>query len=61
MSNVVNWRAILKFNNPALVQKIFSSLHSSFILNLYIVYKLDTWPRNPTNNYTVKNCFEQSN
>ena len=57
MTNLANGRVILKFNNSVLVQQIFSSFYSSFILNLYIVYELNTWPRNPTNNFTIKNCF----
>ena len=32
-------------------------MYSDFILNLYIVYELNTWPRNPTNNFTLKNCL----
>ena len=36
MSNLANGRVILKYNNSVLVQKIFSSLCSDFILNLYI-------------------------
>ena len=40
------------------MQKIFTSLCSNFIfLSLYIVYELNTWPRNPTNNFTLKNCL----
>ena len=27
------------------------------ILNIYIVYDLDVWPRNPTNNSKFKNCL----
>ena len=45
----------LKFNNWVLVQQKSSLLHSNFVLNLYIVYELNNWPRNPTNNYTLKN------
>ena len=30
------------------------------IVNVYIVYDLDAWPRNPTNNFKFKNfLFEQ--
>ena len=47
-SNLAIDKSILKFNNSALVQKIFSSLHSTFILNLYVVCELNIWPRNPT-------------
>ena len=27
------------------------------IVNVYIVYDLDGWPRNPTNNFKLKNCL----
>ena len=27
------------------------------IVNVYIVYDLDAWPRNPSNNFTFKNCL----
>ena len=27
------------------------------ILNVYIVYDLDAWPGNPTNNFKFKNCL----
>ena len=57
MSNVANGRLILKFNNSVLVQKSLSSLYSNFISNLYIVYELNTWPRNPYNTFTLKNCL----
>ena len=54
MSNLANSRVNLKFNNSVLVQKSFFSLYSNFILNLYIVYELNTWSRNPTNKFTLK-------
>ena len=57
MSNLANGRVNLKFNNSVLVQKGFSSLFSNFILNLYIVYEINTWLRNPANNFTLKNCL----
>ena len=57
MSNLANNRVKLKFNNSGLVQKSLSSLYNNFILNLYIVYELNTWPQNPTNNFTLKNCL----
>ena len=25
--------------------------------NVYIVYNLDAWPRNPTNNFKFRNCL----
>ena len=55
MYNLAVGRVNLKFNNSVIVQKGFSSLYSNFILNLYIVYELNTWSRNPTNNFTLKN------
>ena len=27
------------------------------ILNFYIFYDLDAWPKNPTNNFKFKNCL----
>ena len=29
----------------------------SKIVNVYIVYDLEAWPRNPTNNFKFKNCL----
>ena len=57
MSNLANIRVTLKFNNSALVQKSSSPLYSNFIFNLYIVYELNNWSRNPTNNFPLKNCL----
>ena len=36
------------------MQNNFSSLSSNFNLNLYIFFQLNNWPRNPTNNFTLK-------
>ena len=41
ISNLANGRVNSKFNNFVLVQKSFSSSYSNFILNLYIVDKLN--------------------
>ena len=57
MPNLANGRIILKFNNSVLVQKNSSSLYSNFILNLYIVYKLNNQSSNPSNNFPLKNCL----
>ena len=58
MSNLAYGRVNSKYKNVLLVQKGFSSsLYSNFILNLYIVYELNHWPRNPANNFTPKNCL----
>ena len=32
-------------------------MYGNFILNLQVVYELDNWPRNPVNNFTLKNCL----
>ena len=29
----------------------------SKIVNVYIIYDLDTWPRNPANNFKFKDCL----
>ena len=29
-------------------------------INVYIVYDLDAWPRNPTNNFKFRNCLFDS-
>ena len=57
MSNLANGRVNLKFNNSVLVQKRVSSMYSNFILNLHIVYELNTRPRIPANNFTLKSCL----
>ena len=44
----------LKFNSSVFVQKSIFLLYSNFILNIYIVYELNAWPRNPTNNFLQK-------
>ena len=36
--------------------------YTTRIVNVYIVYFLDAWPRNPTNNFKFKNClFDTTN
>ena len=57
MSNLANGRVILKLNNFVLVQKSSSSMQTNFISNLYIVYELNNWPRNRTNNSPQRNSF----
>ena len=39
------------------MQKSLSSLYSNFILNLYIIYELNYWPRYHINNFPLKNCL----
>ena len=57
MPDLDNGRVTLKFSNSVLVQKNVSALHSNFILNLYIVCEVSTWPRCPTNNVRLTNCL----
>ena len=54
MTNLGNGKLSLKFNDSVLVQKGSSSLYSNFILYLYVVYDIDTWPHKLTNNFTLK-------
>ena len=39
------------------MQQNSSSLYSNFILNLYIVYELNTCPRTACNNFALKKCL----
>ena len=39
------------------MQRSSSSSYSNSILNLYIVYELNNWQRNLTNNFRLKNCL----
>ena len=57
MSNLANGKVNLKFNNSVLAQTNSSSLYSNFILNLYIVYELNDWLHDPSNNFSLKNCL----
>ena len=57
LSNLVNSRVTLKIKNSALVQKKFFPMHSNFILYLYKVYELNSWPRIPTNSFPQKICL----
>ena len=41
-------------NNPLVAQQ---NNYLTKIVNVYIVYDLDVWPRNPTNNFNFKNCL----
>ena len=45
----------IKFNStPSVVEQ---NNYTTKIVNAYIVYELDNWPRNPLNNFTLKNCL----
>ena len=45
----------IKFDkNPLAVEE---NNYATKIVNSYILYDLNTWPRNPTNNFEFKNCL----
>ena len=43
----------IKFDKDPLA--VEQNNYASKIVNVYIVYDLDAWPRNPTNNFKLKN------
>ena len=45
---------IKKENNPLVVEQ---NKYVTKIVNAYIVYESDTWPKNPLNNFKLKNCL----
>ena len=57
MSNLANGRVRIKLSNSVLIQKTSSSFYSNFFLSFYMVYELNNWQDNPSNNFTLKNCL----
>ena len=49
------YRIGIKFNKDPLAVEQNSYLTK--IVNVYIVYELNDWPRNLTNNFKFKNCL----
>ena len=45
----------IKFDKDPLAAE--QNNYLSKIVNVYIAYELDAWPRNPTNNFKFKNCL----
>ena len=45
----------IKFDNDALA--VEQNKYATKIVNVYIAYGLDTWPRNPLCNFALKNCL----
>ena len=45
----------IKFDKDPLAVK--QNNYSTKIVNVYIVYDLHAWPRNPTNSFKIKNCL----
>ena len=54
MTNLANDRVSIKSSNSVLGQRSCSLLYITFILQLYLVYEINTLPRNPSNNFTIK-------
>ena len=57
ISNLANSKVILIFNNSVLVQKQFSLLYINFVLNIYVIYELNTCSCNASNSLTLKSCL----
>ena len=45
----------IKFDKDPLA--VENNNYANKIINAYIVYDLDVWPRNPTNNFKFKHCL----
>ena len=53
--NLSKYRIEIKFDkHPLAIEK---NTYSTKIVNSYIVYDLDAWPINPTDNFRFKNCL----
>ena len=53
------YRMRIKFDKDPLA--VEQNNYASNTLNVYIVFDLDAWPRNPTNNFKFKNCLFGAN
>ena len=51
--NINRIKIAFQFNKNVLVVK--QNNYATKTVNVYIVYDLDYWPRNPTNNFVLKN------
>ena len=49
------YRIEIKFGKDSLA--IEQNIYLTKIVNVYIVYDLDAWPKNPTNNFKFKSCL----
>ena len=45
----------IKFDKDPLA--VEQNNYTTKILSVYIIYDLDAWPRNPTNNFKFGNCL----
>ena len=49
------YRIGIKFNEDSLAAE--QNNYLTKIVSVYIVYDLAAWPRNPANNFNLKNCL----
>ena len=49
----------IKFDRDPLA--VEQNNYATKIVNAYIAYDLDNWPRNPTNNFKLKKCLSWCN
>ena len=52
---ISRYRKVTNFDKDPLAVK--RNNYTSKIINVYIVYDLNVWPRNPTKNFKLKNWF----
>ena len=45
----------MRFYNSILAEE--QSIYGTEIINAYVVYDFDTWPKTPLNNFNLKNCL----
>ena len=57
MTNIANGSMNLEFSNSVLMPESSSLLYCDFILNLCIVYELNSWLRNPSDISALKHCL----
>ena len=51
----------LKFKGSCLKQEDKPPITLKNVINLFIVYELDTWSRDINTGFTLKNCFSKTN
>ena len=49
------YRTGIKFDEDPLARE--QNNYGTKIVKVYIVYRVNAWPRNPTNNFKFKNCL----
>ena len=54
-TKISRYGILIKFDNSALV--VEENNYVSKIVNAYIIYDLDDWPKIPLNKFTLNNCL----